>query len=152
MGADAYSPAIVRAPLLPSAKAAIVTLCVALALIYANASAASVVDRLQHHGESAHHHQHGVFSDLSFDDHHQDGDHDDHSQRPGEGTTTSQDPDTGQHHHHTDGPQGLVDSVDGYGALSDQPGARPAAGSDNLITGPGSSGPERPPKGLTVSV
>ncbi len=152
IGAGAYSPAVVSASLFPALRIAIVTFCVALSLVYATASAAGVVNQLQHQGQPDLHHQHSAFSDLSFDNHPQDGDHDDHSQPPADGADTSQDRDTGQHHHHADGPQGLLGSVAAYGALDGRPGARPAAGSDKLITGPGPSGPERPPKGLTVSV
>jgi len=122
-----------------SFKTAVAMFCIALSLVYATASAASVLDRVQHQSQPAQHHQHGAFSDLSFDDHHQDGD-----------AETSHDPGSG-HHHHADGPQGI---------LSEDPGRNFSAGSterqairsDQLIASPGSPGPERPPKGLTFSV
>ncbi len=113
--------------------------CIALSLLYATASAASVLDRVQHQSQLAQHHEHGGFSDLSFDDHHQDGESD-----------ASHDRGSG-HHHHTDGPQGIIGEGErrGVSASSTQ---RLAILSDHLISSPGSPGPERPPKGLTFSV
>lgn len=113
--------------------------CIALALLYATASAASVLDRVQHRSQPAQHHQHGAFSDLSFDDHHQDGD-----------SEASHDPGSG-HHHHADGPHGILGEGLGrvVGASSTE---RLAIRSDHLIESRVSPGPERPPKGLTFSV
>ncbi|MDO8802096.1 hypothetical protein [Phenylobacterium sp.] len=120
-------------------KTVIAMCCIALSLVYASASAASVLDRLQHQSQPAQHHEHGAFSDLSFDDHHQDGDaeriHD-----LGDG-----------HHHHADGPQGILGENPGrsVGASSTE---RLAFLSDHLIASRGLPGPERPPKHLTSSV
>ncbi|MBR7620007.1 hypothetical protein JKL49_11470 [Phenylobacterium sp. 20VBR1] len=120
-------------------KTLVAMFCIALSLLYATASAASVLDQVQHQSQPAQHHQHGAFSDLSFDDHHQDGD-----------SEASHDPDSG-HHHHADGPQGIIgeDAGRSVGASSTE---RRAILSDQLIVSPGSPGPERPPKGLTFSV
>lgn len=122
-----------------SFKTAIAVFCIALSLLYATASAASVLDRVQHQSQPAQHHEHGGFSDLSFDDHHQDGD-----------TETNHDPGSG-HHHHADGPQGILGENQGCG-VSASLTERPAILSDQLITSPGSPGPERPPKHLPISV
>ena len=113
--------------------------CIALSLVYATASAASVLDRVQHQSQPAQHHQHGAFSDLSFDDHHQDGD-----------AEASHDPGSG-HHHHADGPQGILGEDEGRG-VSASSSERRAILSDQLIASPGSPGPERPPKAVTISV
>ncbi|WP_340645877.1 hypothetical protein [Phenylobacterium sp.] len=123
-----------------SFKTLVTMFCIALALLYATASAASVLDGVQHQGQASHHHEHGGFNELSFDDHHQDGD-----------TETNHDPGSG-HHHHADGPQGLVVGVEGRRVLGASAGDRLAILSDHLIVSPGSPGPERPPKGLAVRV
>ena len=142
------SPAAVSASLSPSLKTVIAMFCIALALLYATASAASVVDRVQHQGQSAHHHQHGALSDLSFDDHHQDGDHG----QPA-ATDLAGDPDAGTgHHHHADGPQGIVGLTQAYGVVRGGAGARLAAATDDLIAGPAYPGPERPPKARMIGI
>lgn len=122
-----------------SFKTVVAMFCIALALLYATASAASVLDQAQHQSQPAQHHQHGAFSDLSFDDHHQDGD-----------AETSHDPGSG-HHHHADGPQGILGEHLGR-SVGAGVTERLAILSDHLIASPGSPGPERPPKGPAFSV
>ena len=122
-----------------SFKTTVAMFCIALSLLYATATAASVLDRVQHQSQPTQHHQHGGFSDLSFDDHHQDGDSD-----------ASHDPGSG-HHHHADGPQGIIGENQGCG-VSASSAERLAILSDQLIASPGSPGPERPPKHLSISI
>ncbi|MFZ3005272.1 MAG: hypothetical protein WA047_03795, partial [Phenylobacterium sp.] len=112
-----------------SFKTLVAMCCIALSLVYASASAASVLDRVQHQSQPAQHHQHGAFSDLSFDDHHQDGD-----------AETSHDPGSG-HHHHADGPQGILG--EGLGrVVGSSLTERRAIRSDHLTASRGLPGPE----------
>lgn len=120
-------------------KTVVTMFCIALALLYATASAASVLDRVQHQSQPAQHHEHGAFSDLTFDDHHQDSD-----------AEANHDPGNG-HHHHADGPQGILG--DGQGrSVSTSSTERLAIRSDHLTASRGSPGLERPPKDRTLSV
>ena len=123
-----------------SFKTVVTMFCIALALLYATASAASVLDRVQHQSQPAQHHQHGAFSDLSFDDHHQDGD-----------AEAGHDPGS-SHHHHADGPQGIVGEDQRRSGVGASAGERLAILSDHLIASRGSPGPERPPKDLAFSL
>ena len=125
-------------PLSLSLKTAAAMFCIGLSLLYATASAASVLDRVQHQNQPAQHHPHGAFSDLSFDVHHQDGDSEASHDRGG------------GHHHHAE-PQGILGETQGCG-VSASSTERLAILSDQLLTSPGSPGPERPPKRLTPSV
>lgn len=136
-------------PLLHSAKTAIATLCVVLSVVFAGASAVSVVDQLQHLDQPAHHHQHQAFSDFSFDDHHQDGDH---GAEASDAAGAPERPVNSGHHHHADGPTGLLAAGGTLEVLTAMTGAHLAARSDDLIVSPGSPGPERPPKHLATSV
>lgn len=155
-GASACSHVLVKAPLSRLAKTAVVTLCVALSVVFAGASASSLIDKLQHQGPSAHAHAHIVFS-VALEDHHADGDLDHHGDHADD-VASVQAPDVAPdhlpgagHHHHTDSPAGFVATGAPLAALTAQSSERLAARSDHLIRSPGSPGPERPPKSLTTS-
>jgi len=83
-------------------------LCVALSVVFAGATAASVIDRTQHSTRSAHEHGLHLAFTVADDDHraaHNDyGDHHDADGAPG-------DPQLGVGHHHADAPAGTL-SVD----------------------------------------
>ena len=128
----------------------IVTLCVALTVAFVQASAASVVNAVQHHSDTVAEHGHIVFSAVVVDhDHHQgkDGLH------PGVASDDGVDQDARvAHHHHSDSPTaGLVSVPCVTTAL--------AAGGERLLLGPnamvrkvGSPGPERPPSPVASRV
>jgi hypothetical protein len=143
----------VNAPLLRSMKATLAVLCAALSVVFAGASTASVVDKIQHQAQAAHYHEHVVFSGVAVGDHHQDGDPaanigDAAEVQDGDPLADHQ-PGNG-HHHHTDGSTGILAVVDLLHAPP-PPGARLMGGSDDLIPTRGSPGPDRPPKRLTTS-
>jgi len=127
-------------------------LCIALSVVFTGASAVSVIDKIQHQGPSAHHHEHMAFSDVALEDHHQDGGQgDDRGLADVQEDEATTDNHPGAGHHHGDGPSGVL-------VAYDLPGAGPPlrtrlmAGSDDRVQSSGSPGPERPPKSLTTSV
>lgn len=87
-------------------RALVATLCVALSLVFAGASAASVLDRVQHHSHLAH--EHGVHLALTADSDHHDH-HADHSQEAPDDKAGAGDHQPGAtHHHHSDAPTGVI--------------------------------------------
>jgi hypothetical protein len=137
---------------LPSVRTTIAMLCIALSVVFTGASAADVIDKIQHQEPSAHHHEHMAFSDVALDDHHQDGGHGDDGglvDVQDDSATTDNHPGAG--HHHADGPSGVLVANDFLGA-GPPLRTRLRAGSDDRVRSPGSPGPERPPKIPTTSV
>jgi hypothetical protein len=131
-------PIVGRASL-TSLKTVVAMLSIALSLVFAGATAATVVNQAEHQGEAAAHDGHLAFSDIHFDSHH----HEDEAASAddaGSGT---------QHHHHGDG---LV----GQPAVSATL-ASPAPSAvlllvhrDDLAASLGTQGLERPPKAFTT--
>lgn len=125
------------------------TLCVALAMVFAGASAASVLDRVQHDAQLQHEHRlHLGFSD---DDHH-DRAADAHDQYVGDHEDRGADPNAGDHqpglghHHHGDAPSGALDEVDGALPLLVAVDARLIAGASASAEGVRPGGLKRPPR------
>lgn len=87
----------------PRLRTLLAMLCVALSFVFAGASAASVVDGVQHAARGAHHHGLHLSFSMADDDRHDDGDHHhddgDHQDQGGSG-----DHQTGAGHHHADAP------------------------------------------------
>lgn len=82
-------------------RAVLAMLCVAVAVVFAGASAASVVDRVQHDAHVVHDHTvHVGLTGVDYD-HHDDSDHPDDSAAP--------DQPPGLGHHHADAPAGALD-------------------------------------------
>ena len=119
--------------------------CVALSLVFATASAASVLDRLEHQRGEAHHHQRLSFSDLSFDDHHQAGEHADHGMEQGEDGASQTENGPG-HHHHGEGPSAAPASGALMAVHAPPAAGRLAGASDAARLTRALPGPERPPK------
>ena len=78
-------------------------LCVALSVVFAGASAASVVDDVQHSTRTVHQHGLHLGSSLADDNHHHDG-----GDQQNEDGAPADHP-TGAGHHHADGPVGALD-------------------------------------------
>ena len=98
----------------PQLRMLLTTLCVALSVVFAGASAASVIDGVQH---SAHvPHQHGLHLAFSVadTDHHADHHHDDGDHHDGDGAPGDHQPGAG--HHHADAPVGTLSAVVETGA------------------------------------
>jgi hypothetical protein len=89
----------------PGLRTVLAMLCVALSVVFAGASAASVIDGVQHAAHLPHQHGlHLAFSVSDTDhhaDHHDDGDHHDDDGAPG-------DHQPGAGHHHADAPVGTL--------------------------------------------
>ena len=119
-------------------------LCIALALVFAGASLASAVDRMQHGPGGSPTHEHLLFSDISLEDAHED-----HHQ-PDQGDGDPSDRLAGGHHHGDSG-SGLIilASADATVAalLDEAHGLAP----DRPAFGFRIQGPERPPKPSTIS-
>ena len=123
-------------------------LCVALMLVFASASMANVVDRIQHQSGATSEHEHLAFSKIAFevDDHH----HDTHESNPDKSDDApDSQPGTG-HHHHVDGGTGLFTPVSHEASwmFSGASPWRPTI--DDRMPGFLTHGPERPPKGVTI--
>lgn len=120
-------------------------LCIALALVFAGASFASAVDRMQHGPGGSPAHEHMLFSDISLEDAH-DQDH----HQPAQGDEDPTDRLVGGHHHGDSG-SGLIilASADATVAslLDEAHGLAP----DRPALGFRIQGPERPPKPSTIS-
>lgn len=86
----------------------IAALCVALSFVFAGASAASVVDKVQHSARIAHEHAGQLaLSVVEADhhiDHHVEGDQPDDNDAPG-------DHPSGVSHHHSDAPTGILNDI-----------------------------------------
>ncbi|MBB6192327.1 hypothetical protein FHS51_002570 [Sphingobium wenxiniae] len=125
-------------------------LCVALMLVFASASMANVVDRIQHQSSAASEHDHLAFSKIAFevDDHH----HDTQASNPDDiDDAPDGQPGTG-HHHHVDGGSGLFTPVSHQASwlFSGASPWRPTV--DDRMPGFLSHGPERPPKGVAIRI
>ena len=122
----------------------IAALCGALTVVFAGASAASALNRLQHGAQLQH--EHGLHQQIRGDDGHHDHaaaahDHeDDGGEREGDHPTGL------GHHHHADAPSGaLSDSVEAYPLLV-AADARLSAGTTAAAEGIRPGGLERPPR------
>lgn len=123
-----------------------VMLCVALALVYACASASQVIDRIQHSSAHVTQHDHVVFSDAVAVVAH--GDHHDDDVGGGDVGTGDQPSDhlAGGHHHHGDtGPSLAVDTTEAFGLMALSESLRSSI-QDRQIAGVAVPGPERPPR------
>lgn len=86
----------------------IVALCVALSFVFTGASAASVVDRVQHSTRVAHEHAGQLVLSVAQADHHIDH-HAEGDQSDGNGAP--EDHQSGMSHHHSDAPTGLLNPI-----------------------------------------
>lgn len=135
--------------LTPPVRAWLATLCVALSVVFAGSSAASVVDRVQHAAQAPHEHTVQLTLTAADDDHHadhqDDGDRDASEQAPN-------DHQTGPGHHHADGPTGSLGGADEpFAAVSIGLVSLPnpdATGARGIRPG----GLERPPKVVATRV
>lgn len=134
-----------RAPTMIPVNKICAMLCIALALVFAGASLASAVDRVQHGPGGSPAHEHMLFSDISLEDTH-DQDH----HQPDQGGEDPSDRLAGGHHHGDSG-SGLIipASADATVAalLDEAHGLAP----DRPALGFRIQGPERPPKPSTIS-
>lgn len=127
-------------------RAWLATLCVALSLVFAGASAASVVDQAQHAVASPHDHAAQFSLTLADHDHHADvQDDSDRSDAPDS-------PQTGPGHHHADAPVGapglMADAVVVTSIGQASLASLCAAGANGIRPG----GLERPPKPVATRV
>jgi hypothetical protein len=122
-------------------------LCMALALTFAGASAASAVDGIQHSSPSSASHEHLPFTLVAVDGVDQHGDHHeaDHEDSDEDEGTAPTDQHRG-HHHHADSGSGLLvlaaHDAKRIGRAIDRQGEPPRS----LKLGLAPRGPERPPK------
>src|SRR3546814_3284601 len=86
-------PIFMRVPTMISVNKFCAMLCIALALVFAGASLASAVDRMQHGPGGSPAHEHMLFSDISLEDAH-DQDH----HQPDQGGEDPSDRLAGGHH------------------------------------------------------
>lgn len=107
-------------------------LCVALALVFTGAGAASVINGVQHMTGAPHSHEHVLFSNISLDD--RDHHSDQHSGHPG------------GHHHHGDIATGMPLSVPTGIATAIATGDRNPLPRDHVRISIRLSLPERPPR------
>lgn len=150
VSAAAASDRLVSLPPRSFPKAAIATLCVALSLVFAGASAASLSSRLQHdlQLEHAHDNHDGPLAFVIVDDHHGGGNElpvDPDRQDPG---TDPEDSPGG--HSHADGPAGFVAAAFVGTSEMSARDLRLDSGSDAPLRGWPPKGPERPPRPLTT--
>lgn len=135
----------------PFLKVAIATLCVALSLVFAGASAASVSSRLQHdlqleHARDSHD---GLLALATTDDHHDGGD--ERSVDPDRQDSGTDPGDNPGNHCHADGPAGFLAAAPANAPGMSARNLRLSGGSDAPLRGWPPKGPERPPRHLTTS-
>lgn len=127
----------------PRLRIVLAMLCVALSFVFAGASAASVVDEVQHQARIAH--EHGLH--LSFDL--VDGDH--HAEPAAGGDHPVPDDAAGDHqpgagHHHSDAPMGALAAAMDTGTAVASVGPRLRINGAARAKGIRPGGLERPPK------
>lgn len=125
-------------------------LCIALSALFTGASAASVVDRVQHAAQLPHEHAAPITFTVVDDAHHADHDADDQN---GGGLSDAPDgPQTGPGHHHADAPVGAPGvTAEAFVLVSIQEASRASlrpAGAKGIRPG----GLERPPKPIAIRV
>lgn len=125
-----------------------VALCLALTLLFAAASAANAVNRLQHLTNGSAEHHHLPLADISVDE---DGDHHPDMGDPDNDMSRDHQPGTG-HHHHGDNGSSLAIFGDAR-PLTFAPGSvlHPVR-ADRSMLGLAVRGPERPPRPAIFSV
>mgnify|MGYP003387923849 CR=1 FL=1 len=120
-------------------------LCVALSFVFAGATAASVVDKVQHSARVAHDHAGQLALTVAeadhHIDHHVDGDQPDDNGGPG-------DHQSGVGHHHSDAPIGLLNPAGLYGDADGTTQSTLALESAEAVNGVRPGGLKRPPKVL----
>lgn len=121
--------------------------CLALAFVFANASATSVVDRFQHETGSAH--DHGLRLSLTVDDHLGDhaGDHHDNGDDRGAPNHAA-----GIGHHHADAPTGALDGATSIASLRPATAVPVSFAPEHIAARFKPGGPERPPRSLSLLV
>jgi len=128
----------------------LVTLCVALTVVFAQAAAATVVNGVQHNVAGAEGHGHLAFSAIALDDHHHGGRDGRSADLANEGAS---DRDVGPgHHHHSDSPTANLAYASEVTAAFSDADERQLSGPDDRVRTFGSPGPERPPKPITSRV
>ena len=135
----------------PQMRSLLATLCVALSVVFAATSVASVVDRIQHAVQMPHEHASELTLIAVDDDHHHAADHpkqddrDDADQAPGDHAA-------GPGHHHADAPTGSLNGTSETSAAVSVGAASPVtlgpAGAKGIRPG----GLERPPKPIAIRV
>ena len=121
-------------------------LCVALSIVFAGTSAASVVDRAQHAAYAPHEHAVGLASEDADPPQHNDGaDHADLDQ-------AAKDHPFGPGHHHADGPTGFMSGVEAALVATSIEDALAPIPADAGVSGLWPRGLERPPKAIAVNV
>jgi hypothetical protein len=133
----------------------ITALGVALTVVFATASAGSLVDSFQHELSFAHSHKHLSFSDVACNDHHAHADQlhgDEAAQSSLDDMPPADMSGIGHHHHCGDGPVGFVALGSSAEASLSAHGAELSAGDSQVKLGSLVGGLERPPKHLTTSV
>ena len=122
-------------------------LCVALSFVFAGASAASVVDEVQHFTRVAHDHAGQLALTVAVADHHidhhVDGDQPDDNGGPG-------DHQSGIGHHHTDAPIGLLNATAPWNKVEGAAPSRLSVECAEAAKGVRPGGLERPPKGSAL--
>lgn len=128
-----------------SLRAVIATLCAALAVVFAGASAASVLDRVQHEAQLQH--EHGLHLSFAADP----GHHDHEAETSGGdrehdgGNAGDHQPGIG-HHHHSDAPSGALSGLGDVQPLVIAVNDGFSAGEATPAKGVAPGGLKRPPR------
>lgn len=134
-------------------KTMLTTLCVVLALAFVQISTANLVNSVQHSVTPDHHHDAGGLQ-VADDVHHHDDHADEDEGRDLLADATGDDDSRGdrpsQHHHHGDGPTGVLMLASAQIPALSIRRSPSLAVSEAPVSGLGTHGPERPPKSLTL--
>lgn len=128
-------------------KAVVAMLCVAMALVSVGAGVSSVVNIVQHAHDAVGDHDHHGLGDVVFDD----SDHAGGSLEHAGADTADHAPLTG-HHHHADGPSGLLALGQEVRGADLSARLKTVLVSDRPTPTSSQSGPDRPPKVDAISV
>lgn len=123
------------------------TFCVAIALLYAGATAGSVVDGAQHAAKAPH--EHHVSLTAMGDDHHHGHGQDGHHQQ---GDDDADDIQTGPGHHHSEPPAVALTSLDAPIHVTPALVLTRSAPSASKVEGLQPGGLERPPRTTVIDV
>jgi hypothetical protein len=122
-------------------------LCIAIALVFAGASAASVVDGAQHAAKAPHSH-HVSLTAVADDHHHEPASH---SHQPDADDETG-DLQTGPGHHHSEPPAFALAALDSLIQVTMTSSEAVSAPNPSTVDGLSPGGLERPPRSPSIAV
>jgi ABC-type nickel/cobalt efflux system permease component RcnA len=131
----------------PTLRDLFAMLCIAIALVFAGASAASIVDGVQHAAKAPHSHQVSLTT-LADDHHHAPADHS-HQQDADDETRDLQ---TGPGHHHSEPPAVALTDFDAPSHATMTSTEVVPALNASTVDGLSPGGLERPPRSASIDV